>query len=152
MLEKNYFQVEEQFCFQTKRVTMGCGFFSKCGQSFHTWLRTKVHLQWDAGSSLFQYSLLQMLHRWRVLCVWWFWEVATFFSNGLILYMIQYVAKLHHIISGFFEPLVYRNEKDKLMNRNTLLHYWSYHPRHLLQNLPYGQFLRLKLNSSLHSD
>ncbi|CAJ0959331.1 unnamed protein product [Ranitomeya imitator] len=35
---------------------------------------------------------------------------------------------------------------------NSLLHYSSFHPRHLKNGIPTGQFLRLKINCSLMSD
>lgn len=35
----------------------------------------------------------------------------------------------------------------KPTDRSSLLHFRSHHPRQLVQNLPFGQFLRLKRNS-----
>lgn len=41
---------------------------------------------------------------------------------------------------------------NKLTDKNALLHYKSHHPRQLINNLLYGQFLRLKRNSTLQRD
>lgn len=39
-----------------------------------------------------------------------------------------------------------------MTDRNTYLHYSSFHPKHLKDNLPYGQLLRLKRNSTDTND
>ncbi|XP_069499168.1 uncharacterized protein [Ambystoma mexicanum] len=41
---------------------------------------------------------------------------------------------------------------NKTTDKNSLLHFNSHHAKHLKNNLPFGQFLRLKRNSSLKDD
>lgn len=56
----------------------------------------------------------------------------------------------------FLDTTVYNDDKSRLAfrpykkttDRNTYLHYRSFHPAHTQNNLPVGQFLRLKKNSS----
>lgn len=52
---------------------------------------------------------------------------------------------------NFLDLTVYRKDHQlhttlyrKPTDRNTILHYQSYHPQHLKDNIPYGQFQRLK--------
>lgn len=60
----------------------------------------------------------------------------------------------------FLDTSIYRDTDNVLAfrpykkptDRNTYLHYKSFHPSHLLNNLPYGQFLRLKWNSTSSYD
>lgn len=73
---------------------------------------------------------------------------------------IKFVGKSHQDQISFLDTCVYRNEQDKLAvrvyrkptDRNFLLHFKSYHPRQLMNNLPYSQFLHLKRNSTKYGD
>lgn len=73
---------------------------------------------------------------------------------------IQFSGQFHHDHLPFLDVCIYRNASNlvavkpfkKQTDKNTYLHYSSFHPRHLKDNLPYGQFLRLKRNSTTAED
>lgn len=60
----------------------------------------------------------------------------------------------------FLDTYVFRSENDlvaikpfrKPTDMSTYLHYELFHPVHIHRNLPYGQFLRLRRNSTQDSD
>lgn len=61
---------------------------------------------------------------------------------------------------NFLDTYIYKDEQYRLAfktyknptDKNSLLHYTSHHSRSLIKNLPYGQLLRLKRNSTLIQD
>lgn len=60
---------------------------------------------------------------------------------------------------NFLDTVVYVNASRKLFktyikftDKNSFLHYKSHHPRQLINNLPYGQFLRVKRKSTCQQD
>lgn len=69
---------------------------------------------------------------------------------------IQFAAHFDHDVIPFLDICIYRNEDNKLAvrpykkstDKNTYLHFKSFHPLHLRSNLPFGQFLRFKRNST----
>lgn len=61
---------------------------------------------------------------------------------------------------NFLDTTVYRTDSNQLAvrpfikptDKNTYLHFKSYHTRHLRNNIPYGQFLLMKRNSTEDRD
>lgn len=73
---------------------------------------------------------------------------------------IQFTGQYNHDSIPFLDVYVYRDTNNKIAvkpyrkstDRNIYLHYQSFHPQHLKDNLPYGQFLRLRRNSTATED
>ncbi|KAL2083743.1 hypothetical protein ACEWY4_021516 [Coilia grayii] len=71
-------------------------------------------------------------------------------------FTMEYSAKSIHFLDllitvnndGQLETSIYRKETD----RNTILHASSFHPDHLIDNIPYGQFIRLRRICSIEED
>lgn len=73
---------------------------------------------------------------------------------------IKFVGSFNRNQINFLDTYVYRNVNNHLAfkvyrkptDKNALLHYSSCHSRRLVNNIPFGQYLRLKHNSSLPAD
>lgn len=73
---------------------------------------------------------------------------------------IQFTANYDPNMIPFLDVYIFRSENNKLAvrpyrkstDKNTYLHFTSFHPLHLRSNLPFGQFLRYKRNSTIQAD
>lgn len=73
---------------------------------------------------------------------------------------IKFTGSSNNSEINFLVTVIYKNESNrtgfrvfrKPSDRNALLHFRSHHPRRLINSLTYGQFLRLKRNSSKPTD
>nr|XP_028578457.1 uncharacterized protein LOC114593837 [Podarcis muralis] len=73
---------------------------------------------------------------------------------------IRLSGTIHDTSVNFLDVTVFKDHSQQLKirpyhkptDRNSLLHASSFHAPHLLNNLPYGQYLRLKRNASFQHD
>lgn len=73
---------------------------------------------------------------------------------------IKFVGSSDTTQINFLDTVVYRDLNNKMAfrvyrkptDKNALLHYSSHHSRRLINNLPFGQFLHLKHNSTSMTD
>lgn len=132
------------------------GHRAQCGKFVYGIIGRSDYLWPNFESSLKQDAALLVLHWWFVYCpegcdctrefcewmnslhanIWLSWQS----SKERIAYLDTwvYVQESKLAVSPFKKPT----------DHNSYLHFNSFHPQHLKQNLPFGQFLHLKRNST----
>ncbi|XP_069495412.1 uncharacterized protein [Ambystoma mexicanum] len=155
-LNKNYFEFNGQFFLQVKGTAMGAAFAPSLAILFMFKFETRHIL---SSTNPFRYSIT----KWKryiddIIFIW------TGTKAELILFFdwlnnvdpnIKFTMESSNIQIPFLD-LIIKDDFGKLKcslfrkttARNTLLHYSSNHPRHIRDNLPYGQFLRIRRNCS----
>ena len=160
ILDHNFFRHLEQFYLQIKGVAMG----SSCAPSIaniyminfektfilnnHNPFRTQIIKYYRFIDDLFFVIQNQ--------------DAATQFLQWINIQdpNIRLSGTIHDTSVNFLDVTVFIDHfqllkvrpYSKLTDRNSLLHASSFHAPHLLNNLPYGQYLRLKRNATLQQD
>lgn len=160
ILKKNYFRFLDKFFMQIKGVAMGsaaapsiANLFMSAFETEHILNDSNPYVQYISFFRRYIDDLLMIFTQEESVPEFIIW-LNSRDSN------IQFTAQYNRDIISFLDVYIYRNEYDKLSirpyrkstDKNTYLHYKSFHPLHLRSNLPFGQFLRFKRNSTTQVD
>uniref|UniRef100_A0A803TIM4 Reverse transcriptase domain-containing protein n=1 Tax=Anolis carolinensis TaxID=28377 RepID=A0A803TIM4_ANOCA len=156
VLEKNYFRFQNQFYFQTFGVAMGSPLAPSIANLFMAHLENTILLN---PSLNMYYSNIIYYGRFidDIFIVFKTTEAAVGFSNWIntIHTSIKFTSHLNLSHINFLDVTVYKHHNKLLVknfrkpsDKNSFLHYNSFHHFGLKTNLPFSQLLRLKRNSS----
>ncbi|XP_069464765.1 uncharacterized protein [Ambystoma mexicanum] len=156
---KNFFEFDKQFYLQIKGTAMGAAFAPSLAILFMAKFEKN-----------FIYNTINPwkdnIKQWRryiddVICLW---EGTEHTLQNFFVWLntcsidIQFTMECSHTRINFLDLTIGHNQGRLTCNtfrkptdHNTLLHFQSDHPKHIKENLPYGQFLRLRRNcTDLH--
>ncbi|XP_062836681.1 uncharacterized protein LOC134298951 [Anolis carolinensis] len=156
VLEKNYFRFQNQFYFQTFGVAMGSPLAPSIANLFMAHLENTIL---HNPSLNMYYSNIIYYGRFidDIFIVFKTTEAAVGFSNWIntIHTSIKFTSHLNLSHINFLDVTVYKHHNKLLVknfrkpsDKNSFLHYNSFHHFGLKTNLPFSQLLRLKRNSS----
>nr|XP_060626296.1 uncharacterized protein LOC132771840 [Anolis sagrei ordinatus] len=156
VLEKNYFRFQNQFYFQVFGVAMGSPLAPSIANLFMANLENTVLL----NPSLNMYHT-NIIYYGRfiddIFLIFKSTEAAVGYSNWIntIHMSIKFTSHFNLSHINFLDVTVYKHHNKLLVknfrkpsDKNSYLHYNSFHHFSLKTNLPFSQLLRLKRNSS----
>uniref|UniRef100_A0A803SUQ2 Reverse transcriptase domain-containing protein n=1 Tax=Anolis carolinensis TaxID=28377 RepID=A0A803SUQ2_ANOCA len=160
VLENNYFKFGTQFYLQVCGVAMGSSLAPAIANLFVAYLETKF-----IYNSTYNLDLPDMIYYGRYID-----DIFSIFrSDTAASHFRTWINTIHDHIKftdtcdrnkiNFLDVCVFRKSNrlyvknyTKPTDRNSLLHFNSFHHHSLKSNLPYNQLLRLKRNTSLQED
>ncbi|CAJ0945347.1 unnamed protein product [Ranitomeya imitator] len=159
VLDKNYFVFDRNFYRQVKGTAMGAWCAPSYANLFLEWWEELVVYKHEA----FRGKCLKCLRYIDDILMFWTGTeedcdqfIADLNENSLNIRLTSHVSHTSVEFLDLEASLVDSNVVTTLYRKptatNSLLHYSSFHPRHLKDGIPTGQFLRLKRNCSLSLD
>lgn len=150
VLSKNYFLFEDSFHQQISGTAMGCN----VAPSFAVIFINSLETNFVYPHHLFKHAKLYLRYIDDIFMVWddtpeSLNEFVIFLNN--ITPTIQFSCESSTVSINFLDVKVYSSmgklETDlfvKPTDRNSILHFNSQHPLHVLKSIPFSQFLRVK--------
>lgn len=162
ILKTNYFMFDKKYYVQTQGSAMGSP-FSPNYANLYMGLWEKRYISDESVNPLLKHVLFWIRYIDDILLVFTgtedeLFEFRDYINNtySTLKFTMEYDKEKIHFLDvlisvdmmGNLETSIFRKSTD----RNTILHAQSYHPKEMIGNIPYGQFLRLKRICSKESD
>lgn len=157
ILEKKYFRLREDCCLQIRGVAMGTPFTPSLANLFMTDLE-ECYILNESSNPLRTF----ILKRWCFIddMMLIFTDMDRLHDFNALHPTIKFTTSYSRTSIIFLDTEVFVDPRRKLAiknhtkwsNRNSLLHYNSFHTKSLQNNVPYKQFICLKRNFSKQED
>lgn len=161
LIEKNYFIFNENYYLQINGVAMSSAFAPSAANLYMSQFEQQFILNPTANP---YYRNIKIFYQYinDIFCIYADQSTYKVFDEWLnqLHPTIKFTASGSHQQVNYLDTKVFRTQGDRIAispfrketDRNTYLHFKSFHSRTLHNNIPYGQFLRIKRNSSEYKD